>query len=191
MARFPFSIGSITEPDFPAVRLSARFIQPAAVTNILAPGGRCLKTLQATTAGAQCCCHWAIPAWHPAGHPAGFALPRPLLTLPQTSISAPERSQPFLVSYQRSSNFVIATLWKCDMYTVVNAQRRSLFMSNGRRPDGRLVDIPIRRVDAGLVNVRIGISRGYRERHQGKASNQSFHLGVRERGHDIDSWFAR
>jgi hypothetical protein len=133
----------------------------------------------------------AIPAWHPAGHPARFALPRPLLTLPQTSISAPERSQPFLVSYQRSSNFVIATLWKCDMYTVVNAQRRSLFMSNGRRPDGRLVDIPIRRVDAGLVNVRIGISRGYRERHQGKASNQSFHLGVREPGHDIDSWFAR
>jgi hypothetical protein len=97
----------------------------------------------------------AIPAWHPAG----FASPCPLLTLPQTSIFAPESSQPcFHVSNQRSSNFVIAALWKCDMYTVVNAQRRSLFTSNGNRLDRRLVDRPVRLVDVGLVNVRIGIS---------------------------------
>jgi hypothetical protein len=49
------------------------------------------------------------------------------------------------------------------VYTVVgpafSGQRRKLFRSNGRcRLDGRLVDMPVRLVDAGLVNVRIGIS---------------------------------
>jgi hypothetical protein len=138
----------------PAVRLSARFIHAAATGTFSHSRRPVSENPPSDHRWGTMLLPSAIPAWHPAGHPAGFASPRPLLTLPQTSIFAPESN------HQRSSNFVIAALWKWDMYTVVNAQRRSLFPSNGYRLHRRLVGRPIRLVDAGLVNVRVGISRG-------------------------------